>query len=90
MKKYARNTKLRSRKSESGIELIFIPEDECITELNEEASVVLEQFSIPKTIEEVRSSLLNIYTVDNIDVFINETDQIIDRFLKRKILIECS
>lgn len=90
MKKYIKNSDVRRRKSEAGIELVFVPGEDCVNELNEEASVVLEQFASPKTREEVRNNLLKIYSVDNINEFTEQTDQIIDRFLKRKILIECN
>ena len=90
MKKYKKNADLRNKKSDAGIELVFVPGEDCVNELNEEASAVLEQFTSPKTIEEARSSLLNIYTVDNADEFIEETNQIINRFLKQRILIECN
>jgi len=89
MKRYVRNMNLRIRKSEAGIEMVFVPGEGCVNELNEEASVILEQFTSPSTIEDMRKNLLNIYAVDDFDTFIKETDQIITRFLTRKILLEC-
>jgi hypothetical protein len=88
LKRYSQNPSLRTKKSDSGVQLVFVPGEDYINELNEVASDVLHIFDSAKTITEVKTELLSIYDVTEFEEFDIELRQIIQSFLQQKILME--
>jgi len=86
--KYRQNPELRTKKSDNGIQLVFVPGEDYISELNEIASDVLEQFIHPKTIDELKNNLLEIYEVSDENTFENELQEIIKYFVRQKVLLD--
>ena len=82
------HTNLKRRKSPNGINLVFIPGQNVVLELNEVAGDVMDAFAQgPMTYEGLLSSLKETYDVDDVPTFQQEVDQLLERFVKHSLLV---
>ncbi len=80
--------KVKRRKSPNGINLVFIPGQNVVLELNEVAGDVMEAFAqAPVTYQALLGSLQEIYDVDDVVSFQDEIDQLLERFAKHSLIV---
>lgn len=79
---------LKWRKSANGINLVFIPGQNVVLELNEVAGDVMQAFAAgPVTYDTVIEHLSNVYETDGEPDFQVEVDQLLERFIKHSVIV---
>lgn len=82
------HAELKRRKSSNGINLVFVPGQNVVLELNEVAGDIMEAFSAgPITYDTLCSALQDRYEIDDRDGFREEVDQVLERFTTHKLIV---
>ncbi len=79
---------LKWRKSANSINLVFIPGQNVVLELNEVAGDVMQAFAAgPVTYDEVIEHLRGVYDTDGSPEFQAEVDQLLERFTRHCVIV---
>ena len=79
---------LKWRKSANGINLVFIPGQNVVLELNEVAGDVMQAFAAgPVTYGAVMEHLGSVYDTDGAPDFQAEVDQLLERFARHGVIV---
>lgn len=82
------NTNLKRRKSPNGINLVFVPGQNVVLELNEVAGDVLEVFSSgAQSFDDICTALKTEYEVDDETAFVEEVGQVLRRFADHNLIV---
>ena len=79
---------LKRRKSPNGINLVFVPGQNVVLELNEVAGDVMEAFvEGPITYQSLMHYIKRLYDTDDVPEFQSELDQLLERFAKHGVIV---
>jgi len=79
---------LKRRKSSNGINMVFVPGQNVVLELNEVAGDIMEAFSGgPISFDALSSVLMDQYQVEDPGAFNEEVDQVLERFTKHGLIV---
>ncbi len=82
------NPKCRRRKSSNGINLVFVPGQNVVLELNVVAGEILEVFDeAPGSYGRVYARLRDCYEIENESQFELEVQQLLERLITHEILL---
>ncbi len=82
------NSRAKRKRSDAGIELIFLPGGNFLFELNEVAALVLDRFGIPATLSAVVEGIAGEFEPAAFDEISSDIHSLVERFLEHKILVE--
>ena len=86
--RWAINGNLKRRRSPNGINLVFVPGQNVVLELNEVAGDIVEAFaSGPQSYDDICAALKSAYEVEDEAAFVEELDQVLDRFVSHSLII---
>jgi len=81
---------LKRRKSSNGINLVFVPGQNVVLELNEVAGDIMEAFSDgPISFDALCSGLFDQYQIEDKSEFNDEINQVLERFTKHGLIVPC-
>lgn len=82
------NSACRRRKSANNINLVFIPGQNVVLELNVIAGRVLELFANPTSYEDALGTLRNEFEIEDATAFEDEVKQLFDRFVRHEVVVQ--
>lgn len=79
---------LKRRKSPNGINLVFVPGQNVVLELNEIAGDIIEAFCDgPVSYDRLCSTLRSSYEVEDEAAFLEDVDQVLERFVTHRLIV---
>lgn len=84
----ALNPGCRRRRSPNGINLVFIPGQNVVLELNAVAGQVLELLGQEnRTAAQLREALALEYDIEDVDTFVQDVDQLLERLIRHEVVV---